>query len=93
MCVVSMVFDHYQEPFKRWTLPDTVTPTPQTPVWYPQEEISELRRLILEFREAVEAARKVDVLTKQPDCEDPVKAALEQRVADLERRLNAMDAS
>src|SRR5690242_16295965 len=42
--------------------------------------IAELRALIREFREAVAAAKTVDVLTKQPDCEDPEKAKLLERV-------------
>lgn len=82
MCVVSMVFDHYQEPFKQWTgtnLPDFLKPT--------SPEVLELRQLIAEFREALKAAKTVDKLTGQPDCEDPKKATLEERVAALERAL------
>lgn len=52
--------------------------------------IQELRALIAEFKEAVAAARKVDLLTKQPDCEDPEKAKLEERVARIEKALDAM---
>ena len=54
------------------------------------EELAELRKLIAEFKEAVKAAATVDRLTGQKDCVDPEKAKLEVRVAELERRLNAM---
>jgi hypothetical protein len=90
MCVVSMVYDHFRDRFPQ---PQPFTnPTPN-PLPWPMPgslEFAELRKLIQEFREAVEAAKKVDVLTKQPDCADPEKATLEKRVAELERRLDAM---
>jgi hypothetical protein len=100
MCVVSMVFDHYEPRFPRpydsgtggglgdwlqqWqglNREPTVTPSLAN-------EIVEMRKLITEFRQAVEAAKRVDELTDQPDCLDPNKAALEDRVAEIERRLN-----
>lgn len=83
MCVYSAVMDHYTPRFDEFTFtkwPPTA-PDPQA------EAIQELRALIAEFRQAVEAARTVDRLTKQPDCEDPEKAKLEQRVAKLEKEL------
>ncbi len=94
-----MVFDHYQPkiPVDWGTefIPGTVTITSPQPE--PQksdteklvEEIAALRKVIADFREALQAAMKVDRLTNQPDCADPEKAKLEQRVADLERRLDA----
>jgi hypothetical protein len=98
MCVVSMVFDHFEKQFPTW--PNVPNPMPSPPP--PQVDLSglfsvtrereeELRKLIKEFREAVEAAKKVDVLTKQPDCEDPEKAKLVDRVAELERRLDGIE--
>jgi hypothetical protein len=53
----------------------------------PSPEVEALRELIKEFREALAAAKLVDVLTDQPDCEDPVKAKLEDRVKALEKHL------
>jgi hypothetical protein len=53
-------------------------------------EIVSLAKIVTDFKTAVEAARKVDALTAQPDCEDPEKAKLEARVAELERRLDAV---
>jgi hypothetical protein len=66
--------------------PLAAQPTPNVP-WFPVLPIDELKSLILQFREAVEAARKVDILTKQPDCVDPEKQKLELRVAALEARV------
>jgi hypothetical protein len=82
MCNVSAVFDQYQPVF-----PETY-PYPQHPVPYTNDE---LRELIESFKQALEAAKKFDRITKQPDCEDPDKAKLLDRVADLERRLDAIE--
>lgn len=73
MCVVSMVFDHYHPEFYK---PIDV-----------ERDYAELARVIQEFREAHQAAKRVDILTKQPDCEDPEKAKLLDRIAELEAEL------
>ena len=44
-------------------------------------QLAELRSLIDRFERAVAAAKVVDELTGQPDCLDPAKAKLEDRVA------------
>lgn len=80
MCVVSMVHDHYKPLFERYTPPQTVT-------FAPTIDLAELRRLVEDFKAAVEAAKKVDTLTAQPDCEDPEKVRLQDRVAELEKKL------
>lgn len=54
-------------------------------------DIAELRKLIAEFREAVEMAKKLDALLKQPDCTDPTKAALEERVRRIEEVIGRME--
>lgn len=97
MCWVSLVIDNYR-PYipnhDQWTAPNT-SPQPWTvPVapdlakrgWTPEQ----LRALLDSFRRAVEAAEEFDKLTGQPDCVDPEKAALFERVAELERRLDAI---
>jgi hypothetical protein len=97
MCFVSIVMDDYTRRFTDWT-PNTTQPattpltwTTTTPVpTVSPEEVKELRKLIAEFREAVKLAKKLDEVTKQPDCEDPAKAQLEDRVAALEKRLDAI---
>ena len=92
MCVVSMVMDHYEPRIQPldWTGlgGGTWTNTPGM-----REQIEELKKLIAEFKEAVEAAKRIDVLTKQPDCEDPEKVKLLDRVAELERRLDQLENS
>ena len=93
MCVVSMVHDHYAPLIPDWTKP--FAPTPILPI---QPEITPAQatdwaRIAEEFRRAVAAARVVDELTKQPDCVDPEKAKLEERVAMLEKRLAELEAA
>lgn len=104
MCVVSMVMDHYKPLIPEDWQPKPVQIDPVAPalVWPPPQAIDaatvgalraegdRLERLIADFKQAVAAARTVDALTAQPDCEDPEKAKLEARVAELERRLDAM---
>lgn len=98
MCVVSMVYDHFEHEFHDWNRlsGETIISTPSINLTPPfvvisQEEIAAIRSLIQEFREAVSAAKVVDKLTNQPDCEDPEKKKLEDRVAELEARLAALE--
>lgn len=100
MCVVSMVHDHYDKLIPRvppWvttpepgictdpvTKPRRVVALPKMPT---EAEIKRLQKVIDDFREAMKAAEKVDVLTAQPDCVDPEKAKLKERVAYLEAEL------
>lgn len=82
MCVMSMVYDHFRDRFPQ-PKPDQFTP------WVPDDasQRRDLAKLIKEFQEARDAAKKVDELTKQKDCADVEKAKLELRVAELERQL------
>lgn len=61
-------------------------PRPQEP-FDVQSALDGLSKHIDDFRAALKAARIVDVLTDQPDCEDPEKAKLEVRVKELEDAL------
>lgn len=87
MCIVSMVSDHYRERFPTWPSEPWQPPKADTPtvVIGPTVDLGELRKLIDEFKEAIAAAQKLDALMRQPDCVDPVKAQLMQRVDWLER--------
>lgn len=90
-----------QAPFEPYE-PYIPMPGPPSPIPYapnqlaPQivapGEVEKVRQLIKDFREAVEMALKLDVLTKQPDCIDPEKAQLEKRVAELERIVKSLEA-
>lgn len=91
MCVYSMVIDHFNA-----RIPEIAPVTPTTvtldklPTFSPlatKEDIESLRKLISEYHEAVKAALIVDKLTGQPDCVDPEKQKLEERVAKLEEEL------
>ncbi len=106
MCVYSAVMDHFKPLFPEvvpivprptmfpWTIqtPTYGEPSPPTVTFadISPQRIAELRSLIERFEKAVAAAKVVDALTGQPDCEDPEKAKLETRVKWLERRLDAM---
>lgn len=98
MCSVSVVFDQYQ-PFI--PQPSQWPQTPLLPLPYGQTgprqrafpTTEELRELLDSFHRAVEAAKTFDRLTGQPDCEDPEKAKLLDRVRELERRMDGIDAA
>jgi hypothetical protein len=92
MCVMSMVHDHY-EPQVPWLEPAPIGigwPTPVGPyeIKLPVAPAAlDLVALLKEFRELIEAAKLIDTKTKQPDCVDPEKAKLQDRVAELEKLL------
>jgi hypothetical protein len=77
MCFVSLVTMHYESSI------------PEPTVFRSQEtDTNELSRKIKDFWEALGAARRLDVLMDQPDCEAPEKALLEDRVRRIEQMLN-----
>jgi hypothetical protein len=87
--------DHYQPKFdpyeQRNVTTGTITLTPFGNVTdLTQAEVDDLRKLIAQFKEATAAAKKVDALTAQPDCEDPEKVKLQDRVKELEAQLEAI---
>lgn len=98
MCVVSAVMDQWRPHFPS----PNVTPNPYpwppgggtVPGRYPVVPKSysqdDLQRLIDAFRDAVKSAKVLDEITGQPDCEDPEKAKLIERVAELEAQLEAI---
>lgn len=93
MCIVSNVHDHYNPLFPPMVPPvdQVVTPIDWSKVFpQPAPDLSEMRKLIDEFKEAVAAAQKLDTLLKQPDCVDPDKAKLQERVERLERIIDAL---
>jgi hypothetical protein len=91
MCAYSVVMDHYKPIFEPFDITRPVQGSPLVPPYgmppQPAVDLAELARLIAEFREAAAAAKTVDRLTGQSDCEDPDKAKLEQRVTALEAEL------
>lgn len=77
MCMVSMIYDQAKQ---TW---------PQVDRWPIQPQIDYWRQ----WQELVEKAKKYDELTKQPDCEDPSKAVMWEKVMvrldELEKKIDA----
>lgn len=86
MCVYSMVLDRYQPVFPSVTpwVPDA-TGTAINPM--PTIDWEKMARNIKECCEAEAAAKLIDKLTDQPDCEDEEKKKLLERVEALEAQL------
>lgn len=97
MCVLSMVMDEFSKapewqliPNKQIGWPYLTNPgniTISSPQTLTKEDINKLEQLIKDFKEAVNIAQKLDILLKKPDCVDPEKHKLVQRVAELEAQL------
>lgn len=89
MCVYSNVMDHYEPIIPKidfeWPKPIQTGPLVPPLPWQPQLPLDDLRKLIAEFKEAVEAAKTIDRLTGKADCEDPEKKKLLERVEELEK--------
>lgn len=95
------------QPNKTWPNPVTPWPWPNNPYAPPapatspptivQPQVAEgvdnktVKELIDTLRQAIEAAERFDKLTGQPDCVDPEKATLMERVEELERRLKEIE--
>lgn len=96
MCVMSVVMDQFRPRFpspEQWPSPQYprqpwMTPIPMKLTPPPDPfEIEQLRKLIEDFREAVKAAEVIDRVTGEPDCVDPEKGKLVERVAELEAKI------
>jgi hypothetical protein len=82
-----------QPPMQPQPIPAYPNPIPQITIGTipgPNPDVAELKQLIADFKEALKAAKLLDKLTKQPDCEDPEKAKLEERVAKLEEAIKKL---
>ena len=82
MCIVSAVHDSYQ---KAIPSQDSWPLNPSAPRTLTDAEI---RRVIDAYRKSLELAQTVDEITNQPDCEDPEKAKLLERVEAIEKSLD-----
>lgn len=101
MCIVSFVSDKYQpmfptNPWNQQIALPYITPQiePEPFDWsafFKTTQLEELKTLIKEFKEALEHAKKLDILLKQPDCVDPEKAKLFERVKELEAQLKKFE--
>lgn len=90
MCMMSMVYDDFSKRlpgidwFKPFTIPSS--PTPDL-----AEELARVSKLLQEFMEAKLLAARLDELMKQKDCVDQEKKKLDERVALLEQRIEALE--
>ncbi len=88
MCVVSMVGDYYADRWKYIPNSPTIYPTlPASPIEFQvgvsQKEFQDLKREVEEMRELLKAAKRIDEITGQADCEQADKVALLRRVAEM----------
>lgn len=96
MCVVSMVHDSLTQGLGL----GQALQQGQDSNWFKSisepkltaQDIADLRQLIADFREACAAAKIVDKFTGQPDCVDPEKAKIEERITKLEEGLARLEA-
>lgn len=97
MCTVSMVADHYRErwepvihpagqPILSPQQPNIVHVHPNLFTLSPavtRAEFDQLRQEVLELREMLIAAKRIDAATGQPDCEMTEKIDVLRRIAKL----------
>jgi hypothetical protein len=100
MCVRSMVYDYWNkypwpQPLPIYVPYPVPQPQPYDPMpRQPQIEINweVVKADIEKFKKSIAAAKVVDDLTAQPDCEDPDKAKLKEKIEALEKRIKQLEA-
>lgn len=80
MCMVSFVGSHYDDRWRPQVQPFTTVQTWITNVT--REEFEALRSEVAEMKELLIAAKRIDEVTGQPDCEMEEKVDLLRRVAE-----------
>lgn len=89
MCVVSMIDDHYNRTIP-WDVhvgaPLTITGALSEDSWV---TVREVKNLIESYFKDREDAIRIDKNTNQPNCEDPEKAKIVERLERLEKALNS----
>jgi hypothetical protein len=97
MCAVSNVGDNWGQKFNEipWAVPGIPMPnplTPSVPLFPPgtqpfnppsREEFEELKRMVLEMKEELIAARAQDIANNEPDCEMEDKVAVLKKIAKM----------
>lgn len=82
MCLVSYIGDIYADQFpKKW--PQFNPPPTIIPGGVSAAEFAALRREVRELKKLLQAAKKFDEVTKQPDCEKEAKIKLIKEIAKL----------
>ncbi len=87
MCVYSAVMDSWSDripTIEKWV------PLPYKP-YSPSKTIDEInwKEIVEAFKEEAKKAKDQDIAEGNPDCADPEKAKLEERVRELETLLNS----
>lgn len=85
MCTVSVVGDHYSDKWK-WVPQVPFQPNQTYPIvttWVTRQEFDKLKREVGEMKELLIAAKRIDEVTGQPDCEMADKVAILRRIAEL----------
>lgn len=85
MCTFSMIVDQLGP-----VIPDIQV----NPAWIPgwtHEQIEEWRKFFEEAKAKLAAAKVEDAAAGTPDCTDPAKAPILERLAEMERRLTAIE--
>lgn len=80
MCTVSFVGQHYDDQWR-----PQVTPFTSATTWIQsitREEFEQLKRDVAEMKELLIAAKRIDEVTGQPDCETAQKVELLKDIAD-----------
>lgn len=83
MCIVSNIGDFYHQQWQPY-----VQPIPNTSSWtiippVSRAEFDALKRDVEEMKELMRAAKRMDELLGQPDCEMAEKLAVLRKVAEL----------
>lgn len=80
MCTVSFVGQHYDDQYRPQIEPFTTVTSWVAGIT--REEFEQLKREVAEMKELLLAAKRIDEVTGQPDCEMPDKVDLLRRVAE-----------
>jgi hypothetical protein len=99
MCVMSAVMDQYSPYIPQpnsWPYMSTAPGYPAaspaaSPVLPVPDQIDAMKTFLESFHKATEAAQVFDEQTGQPDCIDPEKAQLLDRVAQLEAKIKKLE--
>lgn len=82
MCVVSAVGDDWSGRIRPWITPispiypNKLQPTPDYRIDTLEKSVEELKKLVLQMREELLAAKAQDIAEGNPDCEMEEKVAL-----------------
>ena len=81
MCVVSMIFEHYEDKWDRYSwYPKNPSP-PFIPITIPKDDIEDIKKDLEELKRLIKRGRKYDIANNQPDCESDEKSRIIRHIA------------